>query len=399
MNVDDGFKTGDSGGERVWSPLELAEVKTGPRLGQIRRAKGLSGRKRMRVTDRAECFHVMSRIVNGEFLLGGIEKEAFRRMMWRMGRFAGIEILTYAIMDNHFHILLKVPEQAKWLKRFEGDGGEEHFFEHLSLVYSKAFIAQLRGEVLELRARDEEAAVQELLARFKRRFCDLSLFVKELKERFSRWYNKQNGRRGTLWMDRFKSVMVESGQALQAMAGYIDLNPVRAGIVDDPAMYEWSGYGEATGGSKRAQRGLCKVLGVAQDCWNGRAHPYYRKWLYAEGYAPEAEPQEGQVTSRRGVTGSRAGTTKRRGFSKEQVEKVMDHEVASPILPILPILLIRKRMRSFSHGIAIGSEDYVKGVAARYRDRFDRQKARKAKQLKGDALSRGQATSIYLMRE
>jgi hypothetical protein len=56
-------------------------------------------------------------------------------------------------------------------------------------------------------------------------------------------------------------------------------------------------------------------------------------------------------------------------------------------------------MRSFSHGIAIGSEDYVKGVAARYRDRFDRQKARKAKRLKGDGLSSGPVTSIYLMRE
>ncbi|MFT6242586.1 MAG: hypothetical protein ACJAQT_004696, partial [Akkermansiaceae bacterium] len=35
------------------------------------------------------CFHVMSRTVNGEFLFGPTEKEAFRRMMWRMSQFSG----------------------------------------------------------------------------------------------------------------------------------------------------------------------------------------------------------------------------------------------------------------------------------------------------------------------
>ena len=67
--------------------------------------------------------------------------------------------------------------------------------------------------------------------------------MKELKERFSRWYNKHYSRRGTLWMDRFKSVAVENGVALRTMAAYIDLNPVRAGLVEDPKDYHWSGYG------------------------------------------------------------------------------------------------------------------------------------------------------------
>jgi hypothetical protein len=84
-------KQRDLEGQKVWSPLELAEMKTGRRLGQIRRARGLSGRKRMRVTDGAACYHVMSRVVNGEFLFGSIEKEALRRMMWRMATFSGVE--------------------------------------------------------------------------------------------------------------------------------------------------------------------------------------------------------------------------------------------------------------------------------------------------------------------
>jgi REP element-mobilizing transposase RayT len=35
--------------------------------------------------------------------------------MWRMAKFSGVEVLTYALMDNHFHLLVKVPERAKFL--------------------------------------------------------------------------------------------------------------------------------------------------------------------------------------------------------------------------------------------------------------------------------------------
>ena len=81
----------------------------------------------------------------------------------------------------------------------------------------------------------EQAAA--LIAGYLRRFCNLPVFVKELKERFSRWYNKHHNRRGTLWMERFKSVLVEDGEALRTMAAYTDLNPLRAGMVKDPKDY------------------------------------------------------------------------------------------------------------------------------------------------------------------
>ena len=89
---------------------------------------------------------------------------------------------------------------------------------------------------------------------------DVSVFMKLLKQRFTQWFNQQWGRKGTLWEERFKSVLVEgAGEVLATMAAYIDLNPVRAGIVKDPADYRWCGYAEATAGSRRAQRGLTEA--------------------------------------------------------------------------------------------------------------------------------------------
>ena len=56
--------------------------------------------------------------------------------------------------------------------------------------------------------------------------------MQSLKQQFSQWYNKRNHRRGPLWEDRFKSVLVEADpEALLTMAAYIDLNPVRAKMV------------------------------------------------------------------------------------------------------------------------------------------------------------------------
>lgn len=78
------------------------------------------------------------------------------------------------------------------------------------------------------------------------------------------WFNRNNQRRGTLWEERFKSVIIESGVASRMMATYIDLNPVRAGMVKDPAEYRWSGYcetvrGGKTGNGKMAREGLVRA--------------------------------------------------------------------------------------------------------------------------------------------
>jgi hypothetical protein len=82
----------------------------------------------------------------------------------------------------------------------------------------------------ELALAQERAAQQreEIRGRYTRRMHDLSEFMKALLERFTKWFNRRHSRSGTLWEDRFKSVIVESGVAARTMAAYIDLNCRRA---------------------------------------------------------------------------------------------------------------------------------------------------------------------------
>ena len=59
---------------------------------------------------------------------------------------------------------------------------------------------------------------------------------------YVRYFNFTYRRTGTLFEGRFKSSIVQDGEYLLACQRYIELNPVRAGMVDDPAEYMWSSY-------------------------------------------------------------------------------------------------------------------------------------------------------------
>lgn len=332
-------------------PLVGIEAKTGP-YPAARSWSG--GRRRLlgREVWASNTYHVMSRTCGGEVFFDDVEKEALRRLLWKMSEFCGVRLVTYCIMGNHFHALVEVPKREIWLERFSGPAGEEKLLEHLRLLYSREFTGLLRQELAELRKQGLEAVATAKLERIQRRFCDLSLFVKEVKERFSRWFNKRRERRGTLWMDRFKSVLVEGkGEPLHTMAAYIDLNPVRAGLVEDPKDYRWSGYGEAMGGSQRARRGLAKVTGKPVDGWeNAGGAEAYRCLLFSSGV--EIKDAQNLNVVERGVTAEEARAVLREKGRLSTAE------------------LVRLRVRYFSDGLVLGSREFVEAAFAANRGQF-----------------------------
>ena len=70
----------------------------------------------------------------------------------------------------------------------------------------------------------------------------LSVAMQSLGRRYVRHFNRRHQRSGTLWEGRFRSSLVEADRYLLACHRYIELNPVRAGRVDDPAAWVWSSY-------------------------------------------------------------------------------------------------------------------------------------------------------------
>jgi REP element-mobilizing transposase RayT len=211
-------------------------------------------------------YHVISRVIERRFALDRTEKERLRKLMRQTENFTGVRVLTYTILDNHFHALLEVDRDAQV--------SDEEVLKRVQERYGKEFGAALGAAVREARKVGMLGAVDALLGGYRSRMNDLSLFMKELLQVYTQGYNRRHQRRGTLWEGRFKSMLVEGrGEALSMMAAYIDLNAVRAGIVKDPKDYLFCGYGEASAGSEDARAGIrtiLKALGQTIDQeWGG----------------------------------------------------------------------------------------------------------------------------------
>lgn len=285
-----------------------------------------------------QFYHVMSRTVAGTERFDGAEKENFRRMMRAYETFCGVRVLTYAVMGTHFHILLEVPEREMV--------DENEVVRRMRAIYTEKQVEERLAEWARWREQGHGARVEADLEELRSRMYDLSQYMKTLKQRFTQWYNARRERRGTLWEDRFKSVLVEGDKtALLCMSAYIDLNAVRAGLCRDPKDYRWCGYAEALAGARMSQAGLCRAyeLSGTEMSWDvlGRE---YRIYLFGKG------------------EGSGIG---KREFSSESVRRVLE-ENGRLSLPEL----LRCKVRYFSDGLVLGTREYVNGIFLQHRDQF-----------------------------
>ena len=89
----------------------------------------------------------------------------------------------------------------------------------------------------------------------------VSRFIMALGRRYVQYINKTYGRTGTLWDSRYKSSLIQADAYLLACYRYVEMNPVRAGMVDEPAHYRWSSY-------RRNALGQEDDLVTAHDMYN-----------------------------------------------------------------------------------------------------------------------------------
>jgi REP element-mobilizing transposase RayT len=294
--------------------------------------------------DGSGYYHCMSRIIERRPILGSDEREKFRKLMRQVEGFSGVEILTYSIMSTHWHVLLKVPEPREI--------SDDELICRLRFLYEPYQVEQAAAILKDYRDRNEDVAAEVFKKSYTYRMYDLAEFFKTLKQRFSQYYNRKTGRCGTLWEQRFKSILVEgSRHALATMAAYIDLNPVRAGLVEDPKDYRYCGYAEAIAGVKSARQGLRMVmlsLGV-DESWS-KIRDLYRQHLFVQGRQKGLDPE---------------GRAIKKGFSPEKVEEVLRTGGKLPMH-----VLLHCRVRYFSDGLVLGSKEFTDKVFNRYRDQF-----------------------------
>ena len=298
--------------------------------------------RRARVKIDGEAYyHVMSRCALQEHLLAGEVKGMFLRILRRAERFSGVRILDYCVMDNHFHLLLKVP------KRREVPDAE--LDERVRVLYGEAKAERIFARWKMIRSVGGDAAVERERSALRKRMYDLSEFMKTFKQRFSLWYCSNHGNlEGTIWQGPFHSVLVEDHRdALGAVSSYIALNPVRAGLVRDPADYAWCGYGAACKGDALAKSALLSECGGRRseaERWKGfcaRIDADTAQCLAVMDGEREAAPVKRSV----GRESSQMPLNKA-GFVRQPVEEETEASSA-------------RRDRDMSRGVAFGSVEFV----------------------------------------
>ena len=308
-------------------------------------------------------YHCISRCVEGRFVFRDVESEHFLKLMREFEEFCEVRVLTFCLMSNHFHILLEVPKRPDILP------GAEAILSKLERLTGFQDPGTARQELELYRRMNDVEAEKAWLERYYRRMWDVSAFMKLLKQRFSQWYNRRAERKGTLWQERFKSVLVDgAGDALTTIAAYIDLNPVRAGIVKDPKDYRWSGYGEAVAGQDRAGGGLQFIVRALQggaEASIGKSLELYRMFIFQEG----SEEREGRTEE---------GTPSRGALKRAEVLRVIQEKGRLPVSDYL-----RCRVRYFCDGAVLGSKGYVDEVFKAYRERFGEKRKTGARRLRG----------------
>ncbi|MDD4061533.1 MAG: hypothetical protein PHW08_12645 [Kiritimatiellae bacterium] len=317
-------------------------------------------RMRRMVAEGVGYYHVISRIAGQLFLVDDREKDVLMRLMFDVAVFSGVEVLTFALMDNHFHILLKVP------LAHEVDDAE--LVGKMRVLYGDEKTNRILGEWEAWDRRGLSFKGDDAKAALRRRMFDLSQFCKTLKETYSMSYNFRHAHVGTIWGSRFKSILLSPDyKTLMTVGSYIDLNPVRAEIVEEPGEYRWSGYGTAIRGNMLSRNGICAMVSAAyarREVSFHNALDVYASALDGWIETPTPEAPEADIASSE-------GQGKKQPEKEEELRKPAGRPVFIPEkveadirqgAKLTLFAMLRCKVRYFSHGLALGPLSFVRHV-------------------------------------
>ena len=160
-------------------------------------------------------------------------------------------------------------------------------------------------------------------------------------------------------------MLLENGEAVRFCAAYINLNPVRAGLCENPEDYRWCSYAAAMGGDVVSRRGLARAWGRTK--WTSAVACEHRMLLFGRGEElPGGETAWGGTAKAKG------------GFSRERIEAELENGGKLPMWQVL-----RCRVRYFTEGGVLGSRAFVDEFFERERPRFGEKRESGARMMNG----------------
>jgi len=215
---------------------------------------------RIKVSGDRSWYHICARVA------GGLNWYPFDNPLIRQKLLALIkkylavfccEAAAFCIMGNHYHLILCF-EPFRLLSR-------EELFQRALRLY---------------RDPNKVLLTEKHWKRFNERIFDLSELMRVIQSKFAKWYNRSHGRRGSFWAERFKSVLLEEGESVLDTLLYIELNPVRAGLVERPDEWKWC---SAAFRFSRNDSWLIPLSSLVDAAPTSSVNVTYRSLLYYRG--------------------------------------------------------------------------------------------------------------------
>lgn len=210
-------------------------------------------------------YHLISRLAHKAFLLTEDERSRCVDLLRRCEYFSGVVVLAYVFMDNHFHILIYVPEKQVL--------GNADVLDRIKRLYRGPTLTKIltkwesleKGEY-ENGSADSGTPFAKFVTSFLNRMFDSSEFMRTFKQHFTLSYNGRMTHTGTMWEGRYcERNHPFDPEILQKTAAYIDFNPVKAGLVEKPEDYRWGSFYAACEGDKQARVGYSMMYDGETD--------------------------------------------------------------------------------------------------------------------------------------
>ncbi|MDT8390892.1 MAG: transposase [Lentisphaeria bacterium] len=285
--------------------------------------------------DRESCYYHVFNRVSGEpgwHPFGEVEREEMFRIMDHVNKLYAIDIVSFVAMGNHFHAVVRAPSELPGL-------------------------AEVKRRFKAYYGKDREAPDWRMKVNYEtyaRRMRDVSALMKDFQQHFTNWFNRTrpHGRRGGLWADRYKSVILESGRAVWECVQYVEMNPVRAGLVADSADYRHSTWGM-----------LC---GSGEHRFRVRLSDHLIGGLKEEVLISKRRHNEEQLNDEEVITCLRIKLAQLTAIESGADEAAFTE--AENLARKKPSFMLtsQRRMRHWTEGAIIGSKLFVKNLTAEF---------------------------------
>jgi len=274
-------------------------------------------RSRIKFADKGAYYHLFNR-VGGPVIktpFNAADREYGIRLLHNLSEYFLLEIIAFAWMGNHFHLIAYAPPVSDLPS--DAEIAERH----------NRYVRMMKKRYPHYPAREITPANPAQCRKIGRRMLDISWFMKAYQQQFSTTYNRVHDTTGTLWAGRFKSVLLEGNTALLECLYYVELNPVRSGITATADAYRYNSWGRLK---------------------NGKYHPCHEHFVK-------------HIREALGPDGAAMQDTELFEYVQDKLNRIIDSETRPQATTRRESMHLRylSRTRHFTEGAILGSKEFI----------------------------------------